>query len=216
VDRALAETDQPYAYASDDPVNEDDPSGLASYQPGTPVYNNNTDISLFIQWVLGIYTNQFFTQNDPLTRSLMSDPHQQDVLARVRFGLLNGVDFGEDDYHDPSTDPAFIHDIILGYLPKSLLGNFYDADAFLGSYQESWTAIPQGDCTAEVSFLVTNTTDLNSFAHPEVITHNIIRNIDKWAPWIGLALLGDKNAFRPQHQTFVWTESVSYQPVAVT
>jgi len=30
VDPALAETDQPYAYASDDPVNEADPSGLDS------------------------------------------------------------------------------------------------------------------------------------------------------------------------------------------
>jgi hypothetical protein len=33
VDPDLAETDQAYAYAGDDPVNEDDPSGLAPCGP---------------------------------------------------------------------------------------------------------------------------------------------------------------------------------------
>lgn len=135
----------------------------------------------------------------------MSDTHQAAVLAQVQSSLTEGVLAGQSNYADASTISDFVQDME-GYLTHGAAGSNY-ADAFLGSYQEAWTAIPTGANEAIVTFTVTNTTDLNSLVHPEVLTHGRITSIDGLAPDI---IPGDPSAFQPQTQTFTWQETVEY------
>jgi len=57
----------------------------------------------------------------------------------------------------------------LGAATHGLIGHDY-ADSFTGSYSEGWKAVYTSSHTAEVYFAAGNVTNLNSAAHPEVIT----------------------------------------------
>ena len=87
-----------------------------------------------------------------------------------------------------------------------------DADAFLGSYNEHWWLIPNGEGECSTSgtayFRVTNVTNLNSFVHPEVTTGGLLRSINGIAPWLGTLAAADPFAFRPQTQTFQWARQI--------
>lgn len=141
--------------------------------------NLNNDISLYDDFARGIDRSQIFNQWSPLTMILMRDPHQRAVLAQVRGDLAQGRYTGYNNYADPHTIAQFIKDMT-GYVTHGRHGSNY-ADAFLGSYNEQWWAIPNGNGTATAYFEVTNTTDLNSLFHPGKLTFGLIKSVD-WAP----------------------------------
>ena len=225
------------ADATGDPVNLSDSSGMVTCPSGLPGcgvvtdvqnkaanivrsgvnvitgHNGNTnsknDTTLLIDWILGIHTVLIFNQSDPMTQSLMRDGHQWDVIEQERKDLANGGPYvGENDYEDPRSISAVFNDFN-GFLTNGGVGS-NNADAFLGSYQELWWAQPNGSCTAKVSFLVLNKTDLNSLAHPEYFTNGLIKSIDGLSPIYGGLLLRDPFAFRPQFQQFSWQETLGY------
>jgi hypothetical protein len=156
--------------------------------------------------VKGVSTNQCFGPDDPMTLSLMSDPHQKDVWAQIQNSVDNCPQqedfYGEDDKVDQPTLEDFIKDMA-GFALKELSGNQYDADAYLGSYKEQWW-VTNGNSE---TFYVRDVITLDKFAHPEVLTHHLVTNINSWAPWLGIGLLLGPNAFRPQTLTFEWVEN---------
>jgi RHS repeat-associated protein len=223
-DPDLAQTDQPYTYASDNPVNEEDPLGLLSQgkDAAPPVLmcppNNNDDLNLFRDWVTGTGRQQCFTDNDPLTSSLMNDPNNRDLPNEIRQQLMycnSGQEnwftvHGWHDRVDPRTLGAFLNDM-KKLVAKALLtgaftgGSVYEADSYLGSYVEEWWADVYPDYNyAYVTFYVTNTTSLDSFFHPEVWSRNHVKDINKDQPWIAKYFGTNKNSFLPQYQQFEW------------
>ena len=245
-DPAFASTDTAYSYAGDDPVNEDDASGLLqlpivhwcvgtcktwspvpagwiddSPTPPAPPFalpsrpavvgtsveyqNSNDDLSLLLDWVVGIGTHQYFNQWDPMTQALMNDPHQTAVESEIVGDLQQGGPYtGQDNYVDAATIGDYVRDG----------GNFLkdqDPDSFLGSYFEYWWAIPLGDCRAQAYFQVSNETDVNSLFGGKVPGANEIRNfLSMTGPLAPFTLGIDPFSMRPQYQEFQWQKTISY------
>ena len=138
----------------------------------------------------------------------MRDGNQASTIAAIERDLGSGGPYtGTHNYVDPHTVAAFERDM-KGYLTQGTdpSGSNY-ADAYLGSYQERWWAIPSGGDTATAYFRVTNKTDLNSFFHPEILTGGAIISVDGahslFAPL-------DPWGFTPQYQTFQWQVTIQY------
>jgi RHS repeat-associated protein len=146
----------------------------------TNYQNPNTDWELFGEWVTGFGgRDQYFDQYDPMTVSLMGDPNNAQLMAALPHILRNPADLplspknsisGDSNYIDTTghieTDVEHLGEDVLGVLSGGHFQHKY-ADNFLGSYEESWTAVYRGPHTATVYFTATNQTNLNSFFHPE-------------------------------------------------
>jgi hypothetical protein len=143
----------------------------------------------------------------------MQDKNQSATIAAIKADLRNGGPYHDShNYRDPSTPAAFKQDME-GYFTYGRSGSNY-ADSFLGTYYEQWWAIPSGAGTATAYFRVTNTTDLNAFAHPEFFTRGAIKSIDgaqaQIASAFGLLPAPWAPSFSPQQETFQWQEPISY------
>lgn len=167
----------------------------------TEYSNGMGDNSLLALWLLGFGWSRptvHFNQWDPFTQVLKRDSHQKEVIAQARSGLEKGQYQGRSPYRDPTTVHAYARDG-MGYLSGGTHGSNY-ADAFLGSYDERWTAIPVSGDRATLYLEVTNTTHFDSLLHPAKLTGGLIKSTD------GVM----NNYYPPMTQEVEWQEEISY------
>jgi RHS repeat-associated protein len=145
-----------------------------------PTYHNdNTPVSLGMQWLAGVGPrDQYFNQYDPFTQMLRQDANVAETRQQIQRDLKAGGPYTDKhNYQDPRTPAQFLKDMsgVFGiHLPGVTPSN--PADGFLGSYSLNWAAVPYTGSQATAFFTVTNTSDLDSFAHPEIT-----------APWMIVA-----------------------------
>jgi len=140
-------------------------------------HNDNTPVSLGLEWASGIGgRDQYFNQYDPFTQTLRQDTNVQETREQIKRDLKCGGPYsGSHPYFDPRTPLQFLKDMsgVFGvHIPGIAPSN--PADGFLGSYSLSWAAVPYTQSRATAFFTATNTSDLDSFAHPEITKYPLL------------------------------------------